>query len=851
MEHFYEVMEEIFNNKNDSRHSSRFILGLQIIIGVAILSQNVQMFWYFSIEIQDWNRFKVFWDAISLPSLDNVAVSYNFVSAFTIGILSAVSACIFFFFQIFVFRYMKWKIPSIIIFLTRNLLRFLCEIYFISTIRILLAIIKYSSPTYNTVVEYSTDNSVIFNFGVGGMVSSIFLLTIVIIFTTFYNATSSDVRQPLNDKITIAKSRTTISQLTSCIYFITTLMYFFIGYDYYQLYLFALIVLYGIIAWYYIYYLPFYNETLNWFKIFIHLDCVIMIIAFWIGYQLNNAGVPFLIALIMQIVLLTVSYSIMKYRISSISTDYQAFNYKFSSFELSVRKYLKSGELEEEIITQMNKNFNIYRDKLNLVMQAYYCSDVLLNDGLAYNKIIGVKYKGFNIFTNFQVYKCKKTIISQCSAAAIEGIQLYQYFTDLEKLKLDDFNLCEKYSKFSQAILEPNPNLSKLKNYIDELFDDKKVLIKSYESILEKFPNSEEVNDMYGSFLIAILCDINKGKLYLNKIIKSSNSANASKLNFTKINDRGFLIFSGNLKNIGKIIYANKSFIKYISIPADLIKTYFFANFLPRSFSRDHTILLKHFIKNYTESIIYKSLPLFLVNYNGYLCEFFISLECIGDKDSINFLCSIDPIYSGKRELAVIDLNGYIYSHSKDFVKILGYDHKNAENMNIEYYIADIIISELNFDVTYEVKQTMPNEHTSKTIGIMLKCCKINEITIYVLFITDDADQIYNWKIGTNFYDIEGINYKYFITEDQEIEKIEQIEEKKEIRAATKSLLQLPDENNQILNKIEDKNTSVQSKQDAHSNTDTLDNTGIKAAGSSRTVLRVTRVLLFVSVSYI
>ena len=158
---------------------------------------------------------------------------------------------------------MKWKIPSIIIFLTRNLLRFLCEIYFISTIRILLAIIKYSSPTYNTVVEYSTDNSVIFNFGVGGMVSSIFLLTIVIIFTTFYNATSSDVRQPLNDKITIAKSRTTISQLTSCIYFITTLMYFFIGYDYYQLYLFALIVLYGIIAWYYIYYLPFYNETLN------------------------------------------------------------------------------------------------------------------------------------------------------------------------------------------------------------------------------------------------------------------------------------------------------------------------------------------------------------------------------------------------------------------------------------------------------------------------------------------------------------------------------------------------------------------------------------------------------------
>ena len=71
------------------------------------------------------------------------------------------------------------------------------------------------------------------------------------------------------------------------------------------------------------------------------------------------------------------------------------------------------------------------------------------------------------------------------------------------------------------------------------------------------------------------------------------------------------------------------------------------------------------------------------------------------------------------------------------------------------------------------------------------------------------------------------------------------------MKVVTKSLLQLPDENNQILNKIKVKDKSLQSKQDAHSNTDTLDNTEIKASGSSRTVLRVTRVLLFVSVSYI
>ena len=93
----------------------------------------------------------------------------------------------------------------------------------------------------------------------------------------------------------------------------------------------------------------------------------------------------------MQIVLCIVSYSIMKYRISKINTDYQAYYNAFSNFELSIRKLLKSGELHEELITQMNKNFALYQDKLNIIIQTYYCSDLLLNNSLAYNKIIGIQ----------------------------------------------------------------------------------------------------------------------------------------------------------------------------------------------------------------------------------------------------------------------------------------------------------------------------------------------------------------------------------------------------------------------------------------------------------------------------
>ena len=308
------------------------------------------------------------------------------------------------------------------------------------------------------------------------------------------------------------------------------------------------------------------------------------------------------------------------------------------------------------------------------------------------------------------------------------------------------------------------------------------------------------------------------------------------------------MTISGDKKNLGKVLYASKCFLKFTEIPTDLVKTFFFSNFIPRSYSKDHDQLLAHFTKNYTESVIYKSLPLFLVNYYGYLCEFFVSLECVGDKDSINFLCSIEPINSENRELAVIDLSGYIYSHSKHFLNVFGYDQQNAENMNIQYYIHEIIISELIIDSTYEIEYMLPkntDKQVNKTIGLILKCSKIAEITIYTLFITDNMNELNNWKLKKDFY----ANQEYKCIMSEEIEEEQKVNENK---AAKKNLLQLPDEN--ILNtdkmKIFDKVSQL--KLDAQSSTlNTLDQHELKAVEQSKRVLKVTTILLFLSVLYI
>ena len=107
-----------------------------------------------------------------------------------------------------------------------------------------------------------------------------------------------------------------------------------------------------------------------------------------------------------------------------------------------------------------------------------------------------------------------------------------------------------------------------------------------------------------------------------------------------------------------------------------------------------------------------------------------------------------------------------------------------------------------------------------------------------------------------NFYDIDGKNFQYFKNKEIEFEEEKEKEkgiEDKDIKEISKHLLQLPDENNLKYDKRKIRRCSVRIKsEDTHSNSDNiLDKRELNAAEKSKTVLKVTRVLLFLSVSYI
>ena len=860
MDHLYGGMEEIFRNTNSSQDSHSYVLGSRIMIRIIILSQQIRMFWYPIMQIQDWDKYKNFWNTLSLLSIDILSTKFQFINETMIFVICIISITGGLFIIISLLKYFRKKISPILIYIERTLFMILCEGFFIAIINTLLAIIKYSLIQYSTVQEYSSVNQNMYNFGAGGVVGSVVLLIVVMLLTSIYNAGTCEIRQSLDNGVTTAKSSVLINQFASLILFANSFMYFFIGYDYYEAYLIILFVLYGSLAKYYAYNLPCYSFYINLTKLFFQVDCMLMIFAFWLGFLLNNAGIPFLVTIVLQAILLILSYALIKYRISKINTDPESYYSDFEKYELSIRNFLKSGELVESLILKMNKNFKYDKNQLNIIFQAYYCNDVLQNFKLAYNKIIGLKYHGFDIFLNFQIFKCR-TIMTNLNKHSSELYKIYQYFINVQNLKLKDCTFCETYSKLLEAIITPNPNLLNLKTKINKLTHQKRALIELYILILDEFPNSAEVNEMYGSFLVDIFCDIDKGQIYLNKIL-TSKKLNESDENSNTINNRGLAIISGNPQNIGKILYANKSFI---SFSIESIQTYSFSNLIPSLFSKEHDNLLMKFTEDCTDVIVYRQAPLFLVDYQGFLCECFIGIECIGDNDSVNFLCKIDPIVSTNREIAVIDLSGFIYSHSTKFIRILGFDQIHAENMNIQYYLTDIVISELQLDKIYEIE--ISNDglqqdhahkdsfivHRIKTIWIILKCCNILHLNIYALYLTDDPNQAISWRNLEDFYtsrDNQNENEKK--TEDNPRKKVKKIPRKKEIKIIEESK-QYPKIDTKHIHKDKDTTTNkiTNPNSDSHSNSVMiLDKNEEKAVYKSSQVLKISKVLLFVSVIY-
>lgn len=761
MDLVYETWYCVFSDKQCMSKPNFTHAVLYIVKSLMILAQNIQLLWNFDMPIQNWDKYKAFWNIISLPSVDLIAAEYQVVSHFFLAVMIFIYSILAGLALILVLIYFEKKVPQIFTVAMRLFITVACEILFIPIAVVLFLGIKYSNSSLEFLSEYEKENKTDgMRLGSLGEFFCALAILLLVIFAMFYEACSYEIRHVNDGILNDGRIQAKPEVVNKAVYFCNCALYVLFGSLNYEIMLILMFLLYCIPSVYMVISLHYYSRFLNTVRAFICIDCALISLFFWIGYRLDDAQVTLILTLIFQIVLIPIIKELVDYRARQIKPLSQVVYLKFEVLERSIRPYLINGTYKETLIKKMNRNFNTHREKLNRISQAYYANDVLGNCSLGLNKIFSISHSGLNVVTNYQVFKCKKFLKTICEIRS-ESFKLYRYFLDFSKIKDTDRSFCELYHKFFTNMLDSHPELPKLKSLITEVIEDLYFLEKSYSSLLMRFPNSNEVKQNYGSFMLNIICDKERG----NRLISRVDTLGGRKKNTIKntlkfISDRCFLVVSGNPNTLGKVLFYNQNLANYLGYSYDTIKTLNLSHFLPKHLAFKHDLYLKRFLENAISHVAFKNAALCLIDSQGYLCECNTNCEVIGYENSVNFICAIDPLGFRNRHFCLLNEYGYIYGHSKYFATVLFSKLRYIEGHFIQEFFPDLNIKDTPYDEISSqiVKGEINNIKTAKKIYMILKESKIKSSIITFLYITEDESEVCRWGSTVDFYDMENIN---------------------------------------------------------------------------------------------
>ncbi|OMJ74238.1 hypothetical protein SteCoe_26899 [Stentor coeruleus] len=728
----YESLLQIYPYRISSQVPSKFYQLFRVFfLSAWTLGQLTLFFWGKNLDMTSWDTYIVFWEIISFSSIDQIAFYYDFANPLILSAIVLPCACICMIGILVLLCIFKRKSYYFYIVALRVSLFFNCEFFYIPIIRLLFCVLKYSSLNYEEVEEYAGNSSVNdFNYGTFGIAVSVMCIVFMIILTLFYESCSFEIRFFLKNLILQCKSNCKVSIINRLFQIVIAYLFTNLKVSNYSFYLIFALGVNLACAYFITSDLSFYCFWENVISLFIQIDSAIIALTFIIGLQIKNASITVVLWIIMQPILMLLSYQIIKYRQGRIK-DFRDMNKEsFRNYELTIRNMLYTGELKEELLNWMIKNYKTNKSSYNKLFQAYYCSDILGLKMLGLAKISSENTQPFDICAGFQVFKCKKYMHHICQEFS-ESLKLLNYFSEFTEIKSLDLDFCESFRSFLKKCLSDNSDINDLKMQSRKVIDKMKKLKKKYEILLGIYPSAIDVKELYGSLLINILNESDEGRFYLCKSSIKKKDTNFEKSNSFALN-RSFVVISGDKKSLGHIKYFTKNFTSFLGLTSIEAQNLPINLLLPKDFRGFHNFFLERFVETTTTTTVFRCSPSFMLNFKGFLCQFLISSELIGDGKTVNFLCRADLIPDGSsRAFCFLYPNGQIKEHSKNFPEIIGVDNIYIENLYIQELLKDFDFED--FYKNDEVQERLNRRNES--ITMTLDDTRVGNITIKVLYI--------------------------------------------------------------------------------------------------------------------
>lgn len=675
---FYISLDLITNQSFEMNLSLRSQKTLQIIILIIIACQSYRLTWKPILNIQSISHFSSFLEVLSYPSIENLFAHFESFKPFSMVLISlpiiTLLLIIFHFVLIYTCKKHSKVLSSII-----NFKLFIQDtLLFIPMSLTFLMIFKYSNNTGLTMSEISdqpTPNNL--DFGVAGSILSIVSIFILLLVVTVYQGCAYEINHVKSKALLTSRFLYTSDLIEKLLTFARCVLYVKVSNEFYKTFIILSFVSYLVQGFFHLSYMPYYHSLMNTLKTIQVAEGILFAIAFFVGYVSDNANIVLYLSMFLQPCVLLIVISVCNKRQEEIKKEPNGM--KTVNFEHYLREKLIRQEEIPGIFKLTRTHYEVTKNQIVFVLEALYSLYVLNNSMLGVNKLNEYKWSSFDIFSNLQIFKAASLVEQNLEAS--KGVKTVIFLHKMEKIIKNEENYSKSIEDLSCELSQSPASLSKLKNYLRKISKNRGKVKKSYRHFLEIYPNSFIGYEMFGTFLLNILQDSLNGVQLLEKakILKQSKTEEKNKENIFSTLTSNLMLVSGDKDKLGKILFLSESLCNMLKIDFTDSKNYFLKEFIPEPISSIHDMSMINFIKYGETNKFIPDSPFVMLSKENFLIECEIHAEMVTKDHSLLFVIEIKQV-KPNREVAFVSSDGYIFSHTQNFGKILGFKETRIFN---------------------------------------------------------------------------------------------------------------------------------------------------------------------------
>lgn len=372
-----------------------------------------------------------------------------------------------------------------------------------------------------------------------------------------------------------------------------------------------------------------------------------------------------------------------------------------------------------------------------------YVYSVQDHEGLARLHLSKARHCSFDFESCYNLFRYS-SLLNDASKQYYEEVDYVRFRGLYDTAKKADEAACLLELDFWTELSSLTPVVKSVESMGIRLYDAINSARKQSTQLLKHYPQNNLALKLYGTFLMEVYNDTEKGQELLGRGIYQAEHQ-SSQNGFSYFDDsNGILLVAGSGDNLGCIAYINPQASQILGIPQRLALNMNIANFIPEVVldAKSHNAALARFLSACRHSEASVPVNLFVLTHQGSLTEVLLQVKCMA-LEADPFFITVLKTAAFSREVALYDDMLVIREHTQGFAVAVGFSDSYVSMKGCH-----LVQAFPDFPAWQEKKTAIHRfrlPHTVNEVFVRLLDVRIGNTTVRQLQVTADAEESLDW----------------------------------------------------------------------------------------------------------